>query len=112
MTVLDRDALDASPLADLHLLATELGVDGFRRLRKAELIDQILGRADGQDVAAEGLSGPLGDGEQPKPKPRSRSRAKPKPADAAADFLAVRAVLRGEAELPSEAMLAEGLRRI
>ena len=42
MTVLHRDALEASPLADLHAIASELGIDGFRRLRKAELIDRIL----------------------------------------------------------------------
>jgi transcription termination factor Rho len=39
---LHRDALEASPLADLHAIASELGIDGFRRLRKAELIDRIL----------------------------------------------------------------------
>ena len=42
MPVLHRDALEASPLADLHAIASELGIDGFRRLRKAELIDRIL----------------------------------------------------------------------
>ena len=41
-TVLDRSALEQSPLADLHLLANELGVDGFRRLRKPDLVDAIL----------------------------------------------------------------------
>ena len=46
MTVLHRDALEASPLADLHAIASELGVDGFRRLRKAELIDRILRDSD------------------------------------------------------------------
>ena len=29
-------ALEASPLADLHAIASELGIDGFRRLRKAD----------------------------------------------------------------------------
>lgn len=43
MSVLDREALEASPLADLHLIASEVGLDGFRRLRKAELIAAILG---------------------------------------------------------------------
>jgi transcription termination factor Rho len=42
MSVLSRSALEESPLADLHVIATELGIDGFRRLRKAELIDAIL----------------------------------------------------------------------
>src|SRR3954454_23475069 len=46
-SVLDRSALEQSPLADLHLLANELGVDGFRRLRKPELVDAILERQGG-----------------------------------------------------------------
>ena len=43
MSVLDRSELEASPLADLHAIADQLGLDGFRRLRKADLIDAILG---------------------------------------------------------------------
>jgi transcription termination factor Rho len=43
MTVLDRSELQASPLADLHVIADQIGLEGFRRLRKAELIDAILG---------------------------------------------------------------------
>lgn len=43
MTVLDRSELQASPLADLHVIALEIGLEGFRRLRKADLIDAILG---------------------------------------------------------------------
>lgn len=56
MTVLTRDALEDSPLADLHLIAGEIGLDGFRRLRKADLVDAILerqGGADGQDAGAD-----------------------------------------------------------
>jgi transcription termination factor Rho len=49
-SVLDRSGLEQSPLADLHLLANELGVDGFRRLRKAELVDAILARQSGADA--------------------------------------------------------------
>ena len=49
MSVLDRSALEASPLADLHAIASELGIDGFRRLRKDALIDTILERqGDGE----------------------------------------------------------------
>jgi transcription termination factor Rho len=51
MTVLHRDALEASPLADLHAIASELGIDGFRRLRKAELIDRILRDSDADSGA-------------------------------------------------------------
>jgi transcription termination factor Rho len=43
MSVLERSELEASPLADLHAIADQLGLDGFRRLRKAALIDTILG---------------------------------------------------------------------
>ena len=45
MSVLDRSELEASPLADLHAIANQVGLDGFRRLRKAELIDAILGES-------------------------------------------------------------------
>jgi transcription termination factor Rho len=51
-SVLDRDALADSPLADLHLLANELGVDGFRRLRKDDLIDAIVAKQAGEDYVA------------------------------------------------------------
>jgi transcription termination factor Rho len=54
MTVLERSELDASPLADLHAIADQIGLDGFRRLRKADLIDAILERSGG---------GGAGDGE-------------------------------------------------
>jgi transcription termination factor Rho len=47
MPVLDRSELEASPLADLHTIADQLGLDGFRRLRKADLIDTILGEPAG-----------------------------------------------------------------
>jgi len=51
-TVLDRDALEKSPLADLHLIANELGVDGFRRLRKPDLIDAIIAKQSGAEPPA------------------------------------------------------------
>jgi transcription termination factor Rho len=53
MSVLDRSELEASPLADLHAIADQLGLDGFRRLRKADLIDAILGEpANGREGTA------------------------------------------------------------
>src|SRR4029077_14373246 len=45
MAVLERSELQESPLADLHAIADQVGLDGFRRLRKAELIDAILGES-------------------------------------------------------------------
>jgi transcription termination factor Rho len=46
MSVIDRDALQASPLADLHAIASELSIDGYRRLRKQQLIEAILARQE------------------------------------------------------------------
>ena len=47
MSVLDPRELQASPLADLHALAAELGLEGFRRLRKEQLIEQIVASQTG-----------------------------------------------------------------
>jgi transcription termination factor Rho len=55
MSVLDRSELEASPLADLHAIADQLGLDGFRRLRKGDLIDAILGEsANGREDSDSG----------------------------------------------------------
>lgn len=53
MSVLDRSALEASPLADLHAIASELSIDGYRRLRRAELIDRILDKQAGVERAGD-----------------------------------------------------------
>jgi transcription termination factor Rho len=75
MSVLDRSALEASPLADLHAIASELGLDGFRRLRKAELIDLILERQGGEDGAPEaGTDGEAVDQARPEERPTRRGR--------------------------------------
>jgi transcription termination factor Rho len=42
MAVLDRAELEASPLADLHAIAREMGIDGYRLLPREELITAIL----------------------------------------------------------------------
>ena len=52
MSVLDRAALEASPLADLHAIASELSIDGYRRFRRPELIDAILARQAGEEPEA------------------------------------------------------------
>ena len=61
MSVLDPRELQASPLADLHSLAAELGLEGFRRLRKDDLIDQII-QAQGGTPAPEA---PADDDDEP-----------------------------------------------
>jgi transcription termination factor Rho len=44
MSIISPADLEASPLADLHALASALGIDGYRRLRKEDLVDAILER--------------------------------------------------------------------
>ncbi len=73
MSVLDREALEASPLADLHAIASELSIDSYRRLRKAELINAILDRQSGKASAEE--SGPESDADAvSEPAPARRRR--------------------------------------
>lgn len=82
MAILDRKELEQSPLADLHAIASELGIEGYRRLRRDQLIDALIGGGNGDGAAA-------GDADEPeaeKPKPRRRSRRRePKPEAADAD---------------------------
>src|SRR4051794_29007336 len=94
-SILDRDALEESPLADLHLLANELGVDGFRRLRKDDLIDAILAKQGGEAPAAQDEDADADEAEaeaeaEETPKPRrgrrgGRSRSRSRTEDGATD---------------------------
>ena len=54
MSIISPADLEASPLADLHALASALGIDGYRRLRKDDLVDAILAR--------QGAAAPFGQG--------------------------------------------------
>jgi transcription termination factor Rho len=82
--VLDRGELEKSPLADLHLLANELGVDGFRRLRKDDLIDAILSRQEGGAPPAEAEEERLApaEAEEERPAPAEAEEERPAPAEA------------------------------
>jgi transcription termination factor Rho len=80
VSVLSRSALSDSPLSDLHTLASELGLDGYRRLRKADLIDAIIERQGGDPGGSESDNG-ADDGGRDEPvqeaaprRTRSRSR--------------------------------------
>jgi transcription termination factor Rho len=53
MTVLQRKELESSPLADLHAIASELGLEGFRSKRKGDLIGAILDAQGDAPEAAE-----------------------------------------------------------
>jgi transcription termination factor Rho len=82
MAVLERPELEASPLADLHAIANQIGLDGFRRLRKAELIDAILGEESSTTNGAEKSADDDGDGAA-RPRKRRSTRSR-RPAGAAA----------------------------
>jgi transcription termination factor Rho len=65
VSVLQRKELEDSPLADLHAIASELGIEGYRALRKGDLIAAILGIQGGdEDEPAD----------QAPPKPRRNGR--------------------------------------
>src|ERR671914_467699 len=53
MPVLQRSELESSPLADLHAIASELGLEGFRGMRRADLIGAILGAQGGDEAEDE-----------------------------------------------------------
>jgi len=65
MSVISRSALESSSLADLHEIASELGLDGYRRLRKADLALAIVERQGGDGAGAaidEGVDAAAGHG--------------------------------------------------
>src|SRR4051812_7453706 len=81
MSVLTRTALEASPLADLHTIASELGIDGYRRLRKADLVDRII-EVQGGDAAEVSENGAVAEEEKPKRRRGTRGgRTRRKDAD-------------------------------
>ena len=45
---LDRSVLDGKDREELHQIAGAMGVQAPTRMKKADLIDAILGAADGQ----------------------------------------------------------------
>jgi len=73
VSVLSRSALSDSPLADLHTLASELGLDGYRRLRKGDLIDAIIERQGGDPGADDDDGAETAEEAAPR-RARSRSR--------------------------------------
>lgn len=92
MSVLDRRELEQSPLADLHAIATELGVEGFRRMRREELIGAILGGAEAADEATGQRPEARGEGPEPEegpeepepeeaPEPEGEPEAQEEPAE-------------------------------
>lgn len=76
MSVLQRKELEDSPLADLHAIASELGIEGYRALRREDLVAAIIdvqggGAAAGDEAAPEAET----EAETERPK-RSRGRGR------------------------------------
>ncbi len=76
MTVLQRKELESSPLADLHAIASELGLESFRSKRKGDLIGAILAAQGGEDdepPAAEEPATPAAEEPEPDEVPSEES---------------------------------------
>jgi transcription termination factor Rho len=101
VSVLQRKQLEDSPLADLHAIASELGVEGFRAMRKDDLIGAIL-RAQGADDEAESATAI----EEPEPDEVPAEEALERPAGEAAPT----AEAAADEERAAEAEAAEGER--
>jgi transcription termination factor Rho len=52
VSVLQRKELEDSPLADLHAIASELGIEGYRGLRREDLVTAVLDVQGGGGAAA------------------------------------------------------------
>jgi transcription termination factor Rho len=74
MSVITTEDLEASPLADLHALASTLAIDGFRRLRKPELVETILERQGGSPPARPRAEESASRGDRPPRRRRGRTR--------------------------------------
>src|SRR5947209_7286764 len=114
MPILDRESLQQSPLADLHAIASELSIDGYRRLRKPELITAILERQGGEGGPG-GEAGEPARGEAEEPagreaeKPAGREAEQPggREAEQPADRSRGRGRRRRRAEPETQAVAAE-----
>jgi transcription termination factor Rho len=92
LATIDRSTLEGKVAAELHKLASDLGIEGHQRLRKAELIESILAHANGERAGSAGPvagsppegGGAGGDGEAQGEAAGARSEPAPAPAPAAA----------------------------
>jgi transcription termination factor Rho len=100
MPVLERSALADSPLADLHAIASELGIDGFRRLRKEDLIDAIVVRQGGETANGDAPASDEEASARPRRRRGGRGRARE---DREEEPEAETAVVASEADEPQAA---------
>ncbi len=87
MAILERKELEQSPLADLHAIASELGIESFRRLRREELIETLLaaeGGGDAEPAEESSEDGAEAEGGEEAEEPAPEAEAEPE-GDAEAD---------------------------
>jgi len=89
--VLQRKELEDSPLADLHAIASELAIEGYRTLRRPDLVAAILGEQGGGEegradleAATEPDEAPVSRAARRPSQGRRRRRRDPRPAAEAA----------------------------
>jgi transcription termination factor Rho len=77
MATQDKSVLEQKVLPELQELASSLGVEGYQRLKKAELIDAIIAQANGErgEAATTSVSSPAVEAPAPQAPPgRERDR--------------------------------------
>jgi transcription termination factor Rho len=57
LATIDKSALEGKVAAELHQIATDLGIEGHQKLKKADLIDSILSRENGSAPSVPAVSG-------------------------------------------------------
>lgn len=97
MSVLRRQELEDSPLADLHAIASELGLEGYRALRRDDLVAAIL-QAQGGEPGGDAGDEPAGG--------QGAASAEPRPEEVAGEVAAV-AAPAPEPEAAEDAPAAE-----
>src|SRR5215207_6219464 len=93
MSVLNRKELEDSPLADLHQIASELGLEGYRSKRKADLIATILGATGSPDEPAD--SAPATGAERDEEEDASEDTSEDEPDEVPAEEALERPARRG-----------------
>ncbi|MGA2471289.1 MAG: Rho termination factor N-terminal domain-containing protein [Solirubrobacteraceae bacterium] len=78
MSIINVEDLEASPLADLHAIASALGIDGFRGLRKPDLAEAIVARQGGGGGASAGAAPAADDAPSRSGRPPRRRRSRPR----------------------------------
>jgi transcription termination factor Rho len=74
MSIINAEDLEASPLADLHALASTLGIDGFRGLRKPPLVEAILARQGATPPSSTSATDAPSRSSRPRARRRQRQR--------------------------------------